>query len=164
MVAKKVDTVNSKDLPVPAGEVSVLDLIHAVVHGCRTLQSQAAADEAATGLTPMEGRVLGFFARHPGAVLRDLVAHSGRDKAQLARLVKSLRERGLLRAEEAADDRRQVHLRLTAAGQSVQRTLRQRARRLEQRALAGLSAAQRQRLIEGLHRIQANLASSGDPA
>jgi hypothetical protein len=37
----------------------------------------------------MEGKVLGFFARHPGATQRDLAQHSGRDKAQLARLIKS---------------------------------------------------------------------------
>jgi DNA-binding MarR family transcriptional regulator len=76
----------------------------------------------------MEGKVLGFFARHPGATQRDLAQHSGRDKAQLARLIKSLRERGLLLAEEDGSDRRQVCLRLSDAGQAVQDTLQQRGR------------------------------------
>jgi DNA-binding MarR family transcriptional regulator len=158
MIPKKVDTVNRKGKTAPAPEASVLDLIHTVMHGVRSLQYQWPDEPTLAGLTPMEGKVLGFFARHPGATQRDLAQHSGRDKAQLARLIKSLRERGLLLAEEDGSDRRQVCLRLSDAGQAVRDTLQQRERVLEQQALAGLSPAQRQQLGELLRSVQANLA------
>lgn len=166
MIPKKVDTVNRKGKTAPAPEASVLDLIHTVMHGVRSLQYQGADDPARAGLTHMEGKVLGFFARHPGATQRDLAQHSGRDKAQLARLIKALRERGLLLAEEDGSDRRQVCLRLSDAGQAVQHTLKAREGAVEQQALAGLSPAQRQQLGELLRSVQANLASPAgdDPA
>jgi hypothetical protein len=44
----------------------VLDLIHTVMHGVRSLQYQWPDEPTLAGLTPMEGKVLGFFARHPG--------------------------------------------------------------------------------------------------
>ena len=45
----------------------------------------------------MEGKILGFFIRHPGATLRDLVAHLRQDKGQLARLIRSLKIRNCLK-------------------------------------------------------------------
>ena len=40
MIPKKVDTVNRKGKTEPAPEASVLDLIHTVMHGVRSLQYQ----------------------------------------------------------------------------------------------------------------------------
>ena len=89
---------------------AVIELVHVVMHQFRSRQFQALRD-GAHDVTHMEAKVLGFFAHRPGATLSDLVAHSGRDKAQLARLVKGLRERELARgrgrpvrpAQRAAD-------------------------------------------------------------
>lgn len=136
---------------------AVLELIHAVMHQFRSLQYRA-LDDGASDLTHMEGKVLGFFAHHPGATQRELSEHSGRDKAQLARLIKGLRERGLLSGEADAADRRNVRLQLTDAGLAIQRTLRQQGRKLEARAVAGLSPAQRTQLVELLRQVQDNLA------
>ncbi len=157
MIPKKVDTVNIKGMPTHDAETSLLDLMHAVMHRVRSLGSQGSDAPALQGLTPMEGRVLGFFARHPGATLGDVVRHSGRDKAQLARLIKALRERELLQAQEPASDRRQVRLSLTAHGGRVQQALRQQAQALEQRALAGLDREVQAQLRQGLLQMQANL-------
>ena len=150
---KSVDTVNRKDI---ADDAAVLELVHSVMHQFRSLQYRA-LDDAEHGITHMESKVLGFFARHAGATQSDLVQHSGRDKAQLARLIKGLRERGLLDAEADAADRRNLRLTLTDAGHALQRTLRQQARRLEARAVAGLSADQRRELAALLQRVKANL-------
>ena len=152
MVRESIDKVNHK-----GGAVDdVLELVHAVMHLFRARQYRA-LDELALGLTHMEGKVLGFFARHPGATQSDLAQHSGRDKAQLARLIKTLRERGLLSAEADADDRRNLRLQLTEAGQELQRALRLQGRRLEGRAVAGLSTADRERLVALLRQVRANL-------
>lgn len=150
---KSVDKVNSKDIP---AEDAVLELVHTVMHQFRSQQYRA-LEGAQDGLTHMEGKVLGFFARHAGATQSELAQHSGRDKAQLARLIKGLRERGLLSAEADDADRRNVRLQLTDEGQAMLRTLRLQGRKLEARAVAGLSADQRQRLIELLLRVKRNL-------
>ena len=134
---KSVDNVNhvgSATKPSPAD--AVIELVHEVMHQFRSRQFQALRD-GAHDLTHMEAKVMGFFSRRPGATLSDLVAHSGRDKAQLAKLLKGLRERGLLAAEADADDRRSVQLRLSPAGHAVQRAMHAegRARMRPQRAV-----------------------------
>lgn len=146
-----VDNVNHTD-------ADVLDLLQAVMHECRSLQHQALRD-GEHGVTPMDARVLGFFARRPGATQSDLTQHSGRNKAQVARLVAGLRERGLLQAEADAGDRRSLRLSLTEQGAAVQRSLKQHARRISQRATAGLTPSERACLLELLARLKANLAS-----
>jgi DNA-binding MarR family transcriptional regulator len=153
IMRKSVDKVNSKDIP---ADEAVLELVHTVMHQFRSQQYRA-LEGAQGGLTHMEGKVLGFFARHAGATQSELAQHSGRDKAQLARLIKGLRERGLLSAEADDADRRNVRLQLTDEGQAMLRTLRLQGRKLEARAVAGLSADQRQRLIELLLRVKRNL-------
>ncbi|WP_235580981.1 MarR family winged helix-turn-helix transcriptional regulator [Pseudorhodoferax sp. Leaf265] len=108
-------------------------------------------------LTHMESKVLGFYAHRPGATQSDLVQHTGRDKAQLARLIKGLRERGLLHGEPDAADRRNVRLQLTAEGQAIQRALRGQAKALEAQAVVGLAEEERAQLLALLRRVQDNL-------
>lgn len=138
----------------------VLEAVHAVMHRVRALQYRAALGTPVE-LTHMDGKVLGFFARHPGATQSDLAAHSGRDKGQLARLVGGLKERGLLEAQADAADRRQIRLTPTAAGRAVQQALQRRRRRLADVAVAGLTEAERRQLLALLARVQANLAADG---
>jgi len=151
-----VDNVNHPSAAGKAGSDDVLELIHSVVHRYRSLQYQVLRD-GPHGVTHMDSKVLGFFSRHPGATQSELAQHSGRDKAQLARLVAGLRERGLLAAEADANDRRSVRLSLTADGQAVQRTLQQQGKRLTAQAVAGLNAAERAQLQALLQRVQGNL-------
>lgn len=134
----------------------VLELIHTVMHQYRARQYRFLRD-GPSDITHMEGKVLGFFDRHPGGTQSDLAQHSGRDKAQLARLIKGLRDKGLLDAEADEADRRQVRLRLSDAGEQVQRELRRQARQVSAHALTGLSAAEQQQLMALLKRVQANL-------
>lgn len=154
---KSVDNVNhvgSASAPSPAD--AVIELVHTVMHQFRSRQYQVLRDNA-HHVTHMESKVLGFFSHHPGATLSDLVAHSGRDKAQLARLVKGLRERELLLGEADAADRRNVRLRLSEAGRAVQRALHAEARLLNTRAVEGLDAKEQAQLVDLLGRVKANL-------
>lgn len=129
------------------------ELVHALMH---RLRSASAAQEGA-GLNGMEARVLGYFARHPGATQSELAAHSGRDKAQLARLVKELRARGLLDGTEDAADRRQIRLAPTDQGRQLIRAERKRRDALRRQAEAGLSAAERAQLCALLLKLLAAL-------
>ena len=164
---KSVDNVNhvgsgSTASPKASPAEAVIELVHGVMHQFRSRQYQVLRD-GAHDVTHMESKVMGFFAHHPDATLSDLVAHSGRDKAQLAKLVKGLRERALLVGEPDPADRRNVRLRLSDAGRGVQRALRSEAHALNTRAVDGLDAAEQAQLIALLGRLKANLdAADGD--
>ena len=159
IMRKQVDNVNHVG-SVPAAKASatdaVIELVHVVMHRFRSRQFQALRD-GAHDITHMESKAMGFFARHPGATLSDLVAHSGRDKAQLAKLVKGLRERGLFSAESDPDDRRSVCLRLSASGEAAQRAMHAEGRALNERALEGFSPQEQGQLVDLLSRVKANL-------
>lgn len=137
-------------------EDGVLDLVHTVMHQYRSLQYQALRDSP-HDITHMEGKVLGFFGHYPGSTQSDLARHSGRDKAQLARLIKGLRERGLLDAIADEADKRNVRLNLTQDGQNVLGVLRQQGRHLNGKAVAGLDQAEQLQLQQLLLRVKANL-------
>ena len=138
---------------------TVLDQIHAVMHLYRSRQYQVLRD-APDAVTHMESKVLHFFARSPGATQSDLVAQSGRDKGQLARLIAGLRERGLLEATPDEADRRSLRLHLTEAGVAAEQAVRRQARRLAAVAVEGLSEAQRRELSELLEHVRANLEAA----
>jgi DNA-binding MarR family transcriptional regulator len=110
----------------------------------------------------MEVKALGFFARHPGATQSDLVAHSGRDKAQVARQIRALRERGLLEAQADETDRRSSRLSLSEEGKAVHAALHSNDGRLKQQALAGFSAVEQGTLVALLARVRANLQAMPD--
>jgi DNA-binding MarR family transcriptional regulator len=153
IMRKQVDQVNQN----PSQAASQLvDAMHKIMHLYRTQQHRSLRD-AQHDLAHMEIKVLGFFARHPGGSPSDLVAHSGRDKAQVARLIRGLRERGLLDAEADAHDRRSTRLTLSAAGQELHTALHSHDGELAEAALAGISDAERATLAALLGRVRANL-------
>ncbi|HEX2546362.1 MAG TPA: MarR family transcriptional regulator [Ramlibacter sp.] len=156
---KSVDLVNQKAGRPPADDV--LEQMHGLMHLYRAQQVRVLRD-APLQVTHMEMKVLGFFARHPGATQSELVAHSGRDKGQLARLVAGLRERGLLDAQADEGDRRTVRLQPSADGQAVHQALRRRAKKLAAAAVTGLTDQEHQQLRALLDRVRANLEAAGD--
>lgn len=141
-----------------APDDDVLELAHRLMHDVRALQVQVLRD-GPHDITHMDSKVLGYFAHHPNATQSDLAQHSGRDKAQMARLIKGLRERGLLHGEADQQDRRNVRLSLTAEGRAVHKALGRQGAKLRDQAVAGLSAQQRQQLIVLLQQVRANLAA-----
>jgi len=156
IMRKSVDNVNHA--AAPSGD-AVLELVHTVMHQFRSQQYQVLRD-GPHDVTHMESKVLGYFSHHPGATQSDLVSHSGRDKAQLARLIKGLAERGLLARAADDADRRNVRLALTAEGQAVQRALQQQSRRVGVQAVRGFSEAERRQLFALLERVKHNLDST----
>lgn len=150
---KQVDLVNQS--AATPGE-AVFDTVHHVMHQYRAMQLRGLRDTAPE-LTHMEYKVLGFFARHPGASQRELAAHSGRDKAQLARLVKGLRDQQLLDAQVDDTDRRSTRLRLSTLGATVIGGLQGMGAQVAQLAVQGLSEDECAQLLALLTRVKANL-------
>jgi len=155
---KQVDQVNQNaGRPVD----DVLETMHAIMHLYRSAQQRSLRD-GPNDLAHMEVKALGFFARHPGATQSELVAHSGRDKAQVARQIRALRERGLLEAQADAADRRSSRLSLSAEGRAVHAALHGNDGRLKEQALRGFTAGEQDALRDLLARVRANLQAMPD--
>jgi DNA-binding MarR family transcriptional regulator len=149
----KVDKVNQKT---PSPALEVLERVHDIMHLYRSAQ-QRSLRAGPHDLAHMEIKVLGFFARRPGATQSDLAAHSGRDKAQLARLVRGLRDRGLLEAVADEADKRSTRLSLSEEGKAMFAALHVHDGALAEAALAGIPEAERATLLDLLARVHANL-------
>jgi DNA-binding MarR family transcriptional regulator len=157
IMTRLVDNINSK-----RGEAAdeIAESVHALMHLYRARQYRKARD-GQHELTPMEGRVLGFFGRHPGATQSDLVTHAARDKGQLARLISALRERGLLEVRLDETDRRVQRLYLTTAGTGVQAAVQRQRLRVARLAVADLDEDERSMLAELLRRVRTKLEAAG---
>jgi DNA-binding MarR family transcriptional regulator len=105
----------------------------------------------------MEGKVMNYFARHPGATQSDLVAHSGRDKGQVARLLAGMKDKGLLDASTDEKDRRVVRHFLTEKAKNLHSDVKRQRQQLSRLAVSGFSADQKQQLLELLRQVQMNL-------
>ena len=149
-----VDSVNDMSKITSA---DVVETIHAVMHLYRSRQFRELRD-GPHGLTHMEFKVLAFFAQHPGASQRDLVAHSGRDKAQIARLIQGLRQREMLQGQADEQDKRSICLQLSEQGQAACSAVQAQGRRLADRAVAGMSVDEQRSLVDLMLRVQHNLS------
>ena len=153
IINKQVDIVNYISM---AEKDEVLELMHAVMHQVRARQLRGSGGSP-NDIAPMEGKVLGFFSRQPGATQSDLVAHTGRDKGQIARLIAGLKEKGLLEAQPDAHDGRVTRLHLSEVAQAMHLDVQRQRQKLSALAMAGMSAEQKQQLKELLQTMHSNL-------
>jgi DNA-binding MarR family transcriptional regulator len=150
------DKVNNITAPAVLGG-DALDLVHTVMHQYRSEQYQVLRG-GECDVTHMESKVLTYFGRHSGATQCELSGHNGRDKAQLARLIKGLRERNFLAAKPNPKDKRSTCIFLTESGSTILEILKAQAEQLNAKAVAGLSINEQQQLILLLERIKKNLS------
>ena len=137
----------------------ILDLLSTLFHGLKSATAQDLREDG-DEVAPMEARALSFVARHPGCTQLDIAQRSGRDKAQIARLVKNLLDRGLLERVADAADRRYFRLELTNKGRSVSQSVKRHRARLAARACADLSAAERATLAKLLERVAQRIGAA----
>ena len=130
----------------------LMEQLHAVMFAFRS-EMRRAVQESGHSLNGMEVRALLWIAAHAGATARELALHSGRDKAQLTRVIQQLEAAGLLSRAADADDRRVQRLALTAAGEALVASLRRERQAVAARMLGKLSAADRAQLSELLARL-----------
>lgn len=154
MMTNKVDNVNN----IPDDNHQVFETIHRLMHLFRSRQYRLIQDSG-VDLTHMQHKVLGYFARHPAATLSELVAYSGKDKAQIARLITEVRAKGLLDAKPDQTDKRVSRLTLTAAGAEIFERLKKTERELSELAIQGLTEKEGQVLLALLDKITSNLSS-----
>jgi len=134
----------------------VLEVVHAVVHAFRSKLLRGEAGQP-RDLSPMEGKALGYFARHPGATQSDLATHAGRDRGQVARLIGGLKDKGLLLAVPDEADRRVWRLSLSEEAQALHKSMQQRQTVLASVATQGMSDREVRQLMGLLKRVLENL-------
>src|SRR5690242_11168215 len=111
-----------------------------------------------------EVRVLYELAHHGRATAGAVAADLSLDAGYLSRMLRSLRQRGLITARRAPADARQRELALTARGRRVFTTLDGRATDDVAAMLAGLSITERDRLLDALDTVEALLGGQSSAA
>ena len=93
----------------------VFEVLHDLMHlfRARLLQS---LERIQPGLTFNEFRILMHAGRHPGITQKELVEHSHTDKAQMARMLTQLQDKGWLERSASEADKRVRCLQLSAQG------------------------------------------------
>jgi DNA-binding MarR family transcriptional regulator len=112
----------------------------------------------ALGLTRSQWWVLNHLYRNDGVTQTELADLLEIEKPTLGRLLDRLEAKGWVRREDDASDRRAWRVHLTDEVEPAMRELRTVAAELRRDALAGLSAAERERFVDALLAIKANLA------
>lgn len=110
------------------------------------------------GLTRSQWWVMNHLYRNPGLTQSELAEILELEKPSVGRLLDRLEAKGWIRREHDARDRRAWRVHLGEAAEPQMRALRKRAAELMGDALAGLSAGERERLIDLLLAVKANLA------
>jgi DNA-binding MarR family transcriptional regulator/GNAT superfamily N-acetyltransferase len=101
-----------------------------------------------------ESRLLWEFAHHDQPTATELARALDLDPGYLSRLLRSFKERGLIKSSRSPADARQVHLSLTAAGRKAYAPLHTRSREQVVRLLGSLPEAQQQQLLQAMTTIE----------
>jgi DNA-binding MarR family transcriptional regulator len=109
------------------------------------------------GLTRAQWWVLTHLYRANGATQTELAETLEIEKPTLGRLLDRLEAKGWVKREHDATDRRVWRVRLTDEVEPALRTMRAIAKELRRDALAGISAAERERFVDTLLAIKENL-------
>ena len=135
--------------PVPELSQQALDGLFALFAALRGGLRDALQD-GPEGLAPMHLRMLKHCLKHPGTNQQALVQASGRDKGQVARLIKELDAQGLLLREADPDDGRSQRLTLTPAGRAACQRFRRHESAIAQRLFEPMAVGEIQALIDQL--------------
>jgi DNA-binding MarR family transcriptional regulator len=106
-------------------------------------------------LTRAEWRVIAALGANRTMAARDIGPYSTLDKMQVSRAVARLEERGLVRREEDATDRRAKNLSLTATGRALHRKIVPLVRAREDYLLGALDPAERALFERFMRDVQA---------
>jgi len=139
-------------------QLAALEALRALFGGFKQAMRQALQSEGASALAPMHLRLLHLCQRHPGITQQGLALRVGRDKGQVARLVKDLLDHGLLVREAHPEDRRSHCLRPTPEGLLASARFEQIEARVAERLFGALPPAQLKALTTQLTALQDGLA------
>lgn len=108
-------------------------------------------------LAPMHQKVLAYFCHFPGATQQELVEQSGRDKAQITRLLKELEIKGFISRQKDKTDKRSFRVHLTEKGNDAFVELKQHEDVIMRKLLAGFTENELAELEISLKKMRKNL-------
>ena len=140
----------------------VFEVLHDLLHlfRARLLESLEAVQP---GLTFNEFRILMHTGRHPGITQKELVEHSHTDKAQMARTLAQLQDKGWLERSASEADKRVRCLQLSARGQQLFDQLRHRREQIATELLSDFPEAQQGLLHDLLLQARDSAQTSSRP-
>jgi DNA-binding MarR family transcriptional regulator len=109
------------------------------------------------GLTRSQWWVLHHVFRNDGATQSELAELLEVEKATLGRLLDRLSEKGWIRREAHAGDRRAKRIYLTEEVEPAMKAMRAAAAELRREAFSGLTAQEREQLVDCLLEVKENL-------
>lgn len=101
-----------------------------------------------------ESRLLWEFAHHDKPTATELARALDLDAGYLSRLLRSFKERGLIKSTRSSTDGRQAHLALTATGRKAFAPLHTRSREQVTQLLSTLPEARQQQLLQAMGTIE----------
>lgn len=104
-------------------------------------------------LTPRQFAVLVTVSQNEGLSQTHLVERTGIDRSTLADIVRRMLKKGLLQRRRTKEDARAYAVKLTEEGWRVLRSAEPMAKRVDDRILAVLNGAQRDRFVQDLNTI-----------
>ncbi|MES2783977.1 MAG: MarR family transcriptional regulator [Pseudomonadota bacterium] len=116
------------------------------------------------GLTPAQFGVLTVLNSHPGLGQSSLARALGFDKVTVLRVLRGLEARGFVERAPAPDNRRNVSVALSPAGQEMLAKAQKPAEKAYKRLVAPLNRAQQEQLIELLQLLNGELESDARAA
>ncbi|MES2633947.1 MAG: MarR family transcriptional regulator [Pseudomonadota bacterium] len=116
------------------------------------------------GLTPAQFGVLTVLKSHPGLGQSSLARALGFDKVTVLRVLRGLESRGFVTRAPAPDNRRNVSVALSAAGEDLLAQAQKPAERAYKRLLAPLNKDQQLQLINLLQLLTGELESDARAA
>mgnify|MGYP000886971631 CR=1 FL=1 len=137
---------------------AVQDALHNLSMAYRR-QMRAALHAQSLQLTPNELKVLLFVGYTPLCMHKDVVTHTGADKAQVARMLQQMEAAQWLERVPHPQDKRSRCLRLSPQGETAFLTLRAHRRSLGTQMLDGIPEAQQHLLLDMLRRMHQQLAA-----
>ncbi|QXZ09278.1 MarR family transcriptional regulator [Comamonas sp. Y33R10-2] len=125
----------------------VFEVLHDLMHQFRARLLES-LERIQPGLTFNEFRILMHAGRHPGITQKELVEHSHTDKAQMARTLAQLQDKGWLDRSASQADKRVRCLQLSAQGQQLFTQLKNRREQIATELLRDFPADQQTQLRE----------------
>ncbi len=115
------------------------------------------------GLTPRQFAVLHTVSQNEGLSQTHLVERTGIDRSTLADIIRRMLKKGLIQRRRTKEDARAYAVKLTDEGWRILKSTEPVARRVDDKVLAVLSAAERERFLQDLNKIVKTLGTLQPP-
>lgn len=142
------------DAATPAGRLPLWSRPGYLVRRLHQIHTAIFAEECKTfGITPVQYGLLTALLYYPGSDQVSLGAEVGIDRSNVADVLERLTERGLVRREKSASDRRMMLAFLTGEGEALTREMHAAMQAAQERLLAPLPPADRRAFMAMLVRL-----------